>query len=395
MIVTARVHTKGDRMRGHLKYVVAQVVIVIGMTPLPGQSQHRSQFELLPKIVFSSNRQHPACTVFNTALGLFLMDPDGTNVRQLTDTEECTHSDFFAALSPDGKKIVFDSTRQSANVSPLVSRLFLLEADGAELTFLTAGSAAAWSDDSKHVAFIASASYYASSGLTILTPIRNQPGAPTTDSDIFVANVDDVMAGTAVPKNITNSPYMIDEDADWSSDGAKIVFTSDPVSDWRGVPLPGNPFNYPTKEIFLINPDGTGVTQLTFNSYEERAPAWSPDASRIAFLGRVGTRGGNTFEICVMNADGTNQVQLTDNALFEGTMTWSPDGRRIIFQSPGGANPTLLYAVEADTTCDTSKPFGSSCNCSRGVGEACVTNLTSDGISLFPRLGQLRVHVRN
>jgi len=41
-----------------------------------------------------------------------------------------------------------------------------------------------------------------------------------------------------------------------------------------------------------------------------------------------------------------------------------------------------------------SKPVTSSCICSAGVGDACVTKLTTDGISLFPHLGQLRVHVR-
>ena len=140
----------------------------------------------------------------------------------------------------------------------------------------------------------------------------------------------------------------------------------------------------------MINPDGTGLTQLTFNDREERGPAWSPDGTRIAFIGRVGKRGGNTFELCVMNADGSNQVQLTDNALFEGTMTWTPDGQKIIFQTPGGANPTLLIAIDADTTCDTSKPVSESCTCAAGVAAACTTKLTSDGVSLFPHLGQLR-----
>lgn len=34
----------------------------------------------------------------------------------------------------------------------------------------------------------------------------------------------------------------------------------------------------------------------------------------------------------------------------------SPDGHKVIFQRPGGANPTLFYALDADTVCDTTKP---------------------------------------
>src|SRR5215831_3239559 len=329
-------------MQGQLKWIVALTVLVSGVALSARQSQHATQFELVPKILFSSNRagdlQNPACNFITTGVALFLMDPDGTHVQRLTDSEGCTHGDSFGALSPDGKKIVFDSTRIVGNFTdPLFSRLFVMESDGTEMTFLTPGSSATWSSDSKYVAFAASASYYASNGLIILPPIRNQPGSPAIDNDIFVANVDDLVGHSDVPHNLTNTPDMIEEDADWSPDGTKIVFTSDPF--WDFEPLPGNPFNYPHKELYVINADGTGLTPLTFNTYEERSPAWSPDGTRIAFIGRVGRRGGNTFEICVINADGSDFVQLTDNARFEGTMTWSPDGRKIIFQSPGGANP--------------------------------------------------------
>lgn len=392
-------------MRAQLKWMVALTAFVLGVVPSAGQRQQTGQFQLVPKIVFSSNRTNPTCPMpVLTALELFLMNPDGSNVRRWTDSERCSHSDSFGALSPDGTKLVFDSTREATYITcpdpagtPVlltVPRLFLMNSDGTELTSFTRGSSATWSSDSKYVAFAASAAYYASHGLTTYPcPIRTQPGAPTVDNEIFVANVDDVMAGAAVPKNITNSAQMIDEDADWSPDGTKIVFTSDPV--WDVDPTP--PFEYPFKEIYVMNGDGTGLTQMTFNSSEERGPAWAPDGSRIAFIARVGTRStnaANNFEICVMNADGTNQVQLTDNAVFEGTMTWSPDARKVIFQSPGGANPTLFYAIDADTTCDTTKPVGSSCTCSAGVGAACVTKLTSDNVSLFPHVGQLRVHVQ-
>ena len=190
---------------------------------------------------------------------------------------------FFPNLDPEGKKIVFDSTLLTSQPGPTsryISDLFLMNSDGTEQTRLTRGSSATWCPYGKEIAFHASASYHASGGLITGAPIRGEYGAPTSDSDIFVANVDDLIAGASLPKNITNSPDWIDEDVDWSPDGTKIVLTRHRVTD----PVLPEPVNiYPTKEIYVMNADGTGLTQLTYNGYEERAPAWSPDGSRIVF----------------------------------------------------------------------------------------------------------------
>jgi hypothetical protein len=105
--------------------------------------------------------------------------------------------------------IVFDSSRLKAGsfcggvASTLnISHLFLMESDGSGQTFLTRGSSATWSPDGTEIAFHAPASYYASGGLVSGCPIRTGPGSATSDSDIFVANVDDLLAGTEQPRNI-------------------------------------------------------------------------------------------------------------------------------------------------------------------------------------------------
>ena len=314
------------------------------------------------------------------------MSPDGTNVQRLTDNgRPCTHNDFFPNLDPEGKKIVFDSTLLTSQPGPTsryISDLFLMNSDGTEQTRLTRGSSATWSPFGKDIAFHASASYHASGGLITGDPLRGEYGAGTSDSDIFVANVDDLIAGASLPKNITNSPDWIDEDADWSPDGTKIVFTRHRVTD---PVLPGPPLMYPTKEIYLMNADGTGLTQLTDNDYEERAPAWSPDGSRIVFQARLGSIRN---EVCVMDADGTNLVQLTRNALPDNTATWSPDGKKIVFHRP---SPSLdqLWTIEADTNCNSGP-----CTCTALLlGGACETQLTNTvGVNGLANWGELRVH---
>jgi hypothetical protein len=96
-------------------------------------------------------------------------------------------------------------------------------------------------------------------------------------------------------------------------------------------------------EIFVMNADGSGVTQLTYNQAHEHMPAWSPDGSSIAF---EGDRGGNA-EILVMNADGSRQIQLTDNPADDNHPAWSPDGSKIAFSSTRSGDREI-FVMNAD-----------------------------------------------
>ncbi|MGH9867957.1 MAG: hypothetical protein ACREAA_07330 [Candidatus Polarisedimenticolia bacterium] len=313
----------------------------------------RSQFELQSAIVFISTRHAPTSDPL-VAAEVYLMTVDGTDPRRLTEN---TDGDGFPSLSPDGKKIVFGSNRLRAPGEPAnTGDLFVMNTDGTEQTHLVRGSSATWSPDSKDVAYHASAS---GTGL----PIKPDPGAATSDSDIFVLNVDDGLLGLEEPRNLTNSPDSIEDDADWSPHGLEILFTSHPVTD--------DPINSVHAEIYVMNADGAGAPErLTFNLEEERAVSWSPDGSRIVFMCR---RGGPDFEICVMNADGSGQVQLTDNTVLDATSTWSPDGQQIVFHRLV-AGRFQLFVMNPD-----------------GTDQAQLTNTA--GLNLFANWGELRVRV--
>jgi Tol biopolymer transport system component len=104
----------------------------------------------------------------------------------------------------------------------------------------------------------------------------------------------------------------------FSPDGSKVVFTSDRTG---------------TRQVWLMNADGTGQEQLTFDAQtKDQVPDWSPDGSKIAYLadthGIADILNPSWGDIWVMNADGSGQHPITTGATYYGT-AWSPDGTRI------------------------------------------------------------------
>lgn len=100
-------------------------------------------------------------------------------------------------------------------------------------------------------------------------------------------------------------------------------------------------------DIWVMNADGSGATQLTSWASPESNPVWSPDATRIAFL-----VGDAAAQIWLMDADGSDPRQLTHNPFPLGRPTWSPDGSRIAFALNEGITADAqhggLYVMNAD-----------------------------------------------
>ena len=99
------------------------------------------RFELVSKIAIGSSRDNPGGNQFFTQeIYLINPDPGDLNPQRLTDND---FGDAFPMLSPDGKKIVFDSNRLTADSGTLnISDLFVMDVDGTNQTLLTRGSSA-------------------------------------------------------------------------------------------------------------------------------------------------------------------------------------------------------------------------------------------------------------
>ena len=128
--------------------------------------------------------------------------------------------------------------------------------------------------------------------------------------------------------------------AAWSWDEQKIVFSGSLCS---GCTV------WAARQIYVMNRDGTDLTQLTFDddpNVSNGYPRWSPDNTRIVY---DSSRTGDV-EVWIINADGTGNTNLTNSP---GTDDWlpsfSPDGRLIVFEAMApGDQEQELFVMDSD-----------------------------------------------
>lgn len=109
--------------------------------------------------------------------------------------------------------------------------------------------------------------------------------------------------------------------------------------DYTGEPL----------QIYTINPDGSGRTQLTSGQLANQYPAWSADGSKVVYVRSRGIEAGR-HSIVTMNADGTGKAvvfRAEDDRKEIIDPAWSPDGTRIVFCAEG-RRPPALFVIDAD-----------------------------------------------
>lgn len=145
---------------------------------------------------------------------------------------------------------------------------------------------------------------------------------PKSEADIYKIRSD----GTGAVNLTLNSPGN-DGFPSFSGDGRRLVFRS------------GRTGNF---DIFLMNSDGTGVTNLTNNPANDTFPAFSPLNDEIAFSSnRDGTLDAKTknrtFEIYTMKVTANGEAgevrRLTNTNGQNAHPQYSPDGQWLIFTS--------------------------------------------------------------
>jgi WD40 repeat protein len=162
--------------------------------------------------------------------------------------------------------------------------------------------------------------------------------------EIFTVNPD----GSGLTQLTFTGPRVFNSEPRWSADGMKIVFVSNRVT---AADADGN------YEIWTMNADGSGQTQLTFTPTPVfiDGPAFSPDGSKIIFASNQPP--STRINIWVMNADGSNQKKLSTPTPPESDdyPAWSPDGTKIAFARAIYASIIVMNAADGSNPVDITE----------------------------------------
>jgi Tol biopolymer transport system component len=279
------------------------------------------------------NTQLTNAFIFQTASGgaIYAINPDGSNLRYLT-------TGLDPALSPDGQWVAF--TRWDNPQIGALGSLWVINRDGSGEQLVLEGihqpKAPVWSPDGTQI--ILSVTY----GDRLSTERKcsgQRPPRDATDVEVKTEGKDDIVyCFTLLPRpywgmrlvNVATGQF-----EDLNYDTSSISPTWDPANPSRLVYDGG---------WGLVSLDlAQGKSWPLTTDVQDHSPVFSPDGSKLA----VSYRQGDHWDIHILNADGSGRVRLTETSYLtwieqelrgetphswnNAAPAWSPDGRQIAF----------------------------------------------------------------
>ena len=153
---------------------------------------------------------------------------------------------------------------------------------------------------------------------------------PKTEHIFYAA----VLPGSSAPAYIWNKPSnggmpeQLTEGSDpqWSPNGRKLLYIKGDVKKNKA-------------RIWICDADGSNQTQLSVGSgeFNDIDARWSTDGKKIIFSSnRSILKGKHNYDIYIMDVDGGNLTQLTTNGSHDDKPVFGPDGETVFFRSNRG-----------------------------------------------------------
>jgi len=213
---------------------------------------------------------------------IYLLDLEGKPALRMTNDPG---EDVLPVISPDGKKIAFMSNRNQKSRS-----LFLMKVDGSEVRALT-----------NNETYEESPSWHPN-GKSLLFTRQLRDDNDTTyaaNGEIFTFDL-----STKIATRVSHKEGY-DSGAVYDPKGEKIAFYG-----------PGER----SFDIFIMNPDGSEIKNITKDTLDAYSPSWSPDGQWIAY-----TAGAeNNYDIYVMHISTGERRQLTKTSIRNEHPSWAP-----------------------------------------------------------------------
>lgn len=230
---------------------------------------------------------------------IYVADLNGKIVNQLTDSPGY---DAEAVVSPNGKYIVFTSTRSGD------LELWRMDIDGKNLIQLTSGlgydGGAFFSHDSKKLVFRSSRPKTAEDIAEYKQLLSENLVAPT-NMEIYTMNID----GTDL-KQVTNlgkanwSPYFHPSDK-------KILFASNHHST-RGYDF----------QIYSVDIDGKNLNQITYESEFNAFPMFSPDGKKLVFSSNRNAEKPHETNVFIADWVETPEAENVNDGLLKNSISY-------------------------------------------------------------------------
>ncbi len=293
------------RLRGPL----VRAALALSLAVIPAQATFPGENG---KIVFVGNQ--------SGTWQLYTINPDGSDIRQITNLPPTKLELWTPAFSPDGRRILFahDTAKNpcSAGMFPATGcvDLYVINADGSGLIRLTDDGLSwlgKWSPDGTSITF------------GHISPLTNE---------VIVATMKIATSGEAT--ELTNK-FWLSFLPVYTPDGNRIAF--------------GSQLDGLVSAVWVMNPDGSDKDRLTPAPLEGVPSDVSPDGRRILVVDHENTPIPSSIYVMALNGSDLRRLTRPGNST-DLQAGYSPDGKKIVFVSNRLSSDSSLdlFTMNAD-----------------------------------------------